>query len=93
MLRTLPTVSLAEALTLAQRYIAEKPIDTKDTFLESARYLEKGASSFSNQSATRSLGGPCWQITYGPTKMNTVGGGFFDIYVYMDRRVGHAMGL
>jgi hypothetical protein len=84
--RTLPTLTIPEALQIAQRYLEDKKLDISDKFISSVRYHESGTWTKSYIGK-----GPYWQVTYEP-KENTCGGQYF-VFVYMDRKVGHIGGL
>jgi hypothetical protein len=84
--RTLPTLTIPEALQIAQLYLEEKKLDISDKFISSVRYHESGVWTQSYMGK-----GPYWQVTYEP-KEHSCGGQYF-VLVYMDRKVGHIGGL
>ncbi|MEI6560516.1 MAG: hypothetical protein WCO68_00345 [Verrucomicrobiota bacterium] len=81
-----PSLSITEALQIAQQYMAEKKLDISAHFVSGARYFD-GASK-----AAASTGkGPYWIITY--ERKEQVQGGQYFVHVFMNREVGHVGGL
>ena len=81
-----PSLTIPEALKIAERYLAEKKMDVSQHFISSVTYHESGP--WCNSSLGK---GPYWQVTY-ELKQHTLGGQYF-VSVYMDRKVGHTCGL
>ena len=84
--RQLPTISVQEAIRLAERYVADNHIDVSAHFISSANYVESG--SLTNSYIGK---GPYWHITYELVK--PADGGQHFIFVYMDGKIGQMGGL
>ena len=84
--RQRPSMSVHDALTLAEKYIVEQKIDVSKHFLSEVRYQESG--SWTNSSLGK---GPYWQVTYELVQRGN--GGQHFILVYMDGKIGHIRGL
>ena len=69
-----PKLTLPEALALAQDYVRTKNISTKDQFLSAIR-LNAGPN-----------GKIYWDITWANANKSAKGG-FFDVRVYMDKKI------
>jgi len=81
-----PTLSITEALEIAQQYMVEKKLDISDHFVSGARYFD-GTSKVAASTGK----GPYWIITY--ERKEQVQGGQYFVHVYMNREVGHVGGL
>lgn len=86
--RTVPTLSVTDAIERATAYISEKQIDTSNKFLSQVKYHETGP--WTEPNPTLKTSGPYWQVTY---EMDThVMGGQDFILVYMDGKIRHVGG-
>ena len=78
-----PKLSIAEALQVAQQYMADQKMDISNHFISGVRYFDAGSNADSGK-------GPYWIVTY-ECKGSSQGGKYF-VHVYMNREAGHVGG-
>jgi hypothetical protein len=84
--RQRPLISAAEAITMAEHYVAEHNFDVSHHFISSVRYIESGSWIDSHIGK-----GPYWQVTY--ELLQRSDGGQHFILIYMDGKIGRVGGL